>query len=112
MATAQTAYSVGRKDGEKREGDPYTYSVGFGNSFASEAIPGTLPVGQNAPQKVAWGLYAEQVSAMAEFALLHPAHLLVLLCCANLLPLRAGHRNRLRRASSSQPEAMAVPYAT
>ena len=35
---------------------------GFGNEFASEAIPGTLPVGQNSPQRVALGLYAEGVS--------------------------------------------------
>ena len=27
------------------------YQVGFGNAFASEAIPGTLPIGQNSPQK-------------------------------------------------------------
>lgn len=51
-------YSTARK----KAGDPYTYLPGFGNSFASEAIPGALPVGQNSPQKVAWGLYAEQVS--------------------------------------------------
>jgi homogentisate 1,2-dioxygenase len=38
------------------------YHSGFGNEFASEAIPGALPVGQNSPQKVPFGLYAEQVS--------------------------------------------------
>ncbi|WP_330970100.1 homogentisate 1,2-dioxygenase, partial [Lysobacter sp. A3-1-A15] len=38
---------------------------GFGNEFATEAIPGTLPVGQNSPQKVAHGLYAEQLSGTA-----------------------------------------------
>lgn len=38
---------------------------GFGNHFESEAIPGTLPVGQNAPQQVAHGLYAEQLSNSA-----------------------------------------------
>jgi len=38
------------------------YLSGFGNEFASEAIPGVLPVGQNSPQKVARGLYAEQLS--------------------------------------------------
>ena len=41
------------------------YQSGFGNEFASEAIPGTLPIGRNSPQKVAHGLYAEQVSGTA-----------------------------------------------
>lgn len=27
------------------------YQSGFGNSFASEAVKGALPVGQNSPQK-------------------------------------------------------------
>src|SRR5256885_1835634 len=38
------------------------YQSGFGNDFATEAISGTLPAGQNSPQKVAHGLYAEQLS--------------------------------------------------
>ena len=38
------------------------YQSGFGNDFATEAIHGILPVGQNSPQKVARGLYAEQLS--------------------------------------------------
>jgi homogentisate 1,2-dioxygenase len=38
------------------------YQSGFGNEFASEALPGALPVGQNSPQRVAYGLYAEQLS--------------------------------------------------
>ena len=41
------------------------YQSGFGNEFASEAIPGTLPVGRNSPQRVAHGLYAEQISGTA-----------------------------------------------
>ena len=41
------------------------YQSGFGNEFASEAIPGVLPVGQNSPQRVAHGLYAEQLSGSA-----------------------------------------------
>lgn len=41
------------------------YMSGFGNEFATEAIAGTLPVGQNSPQRVAHGLYAEQLSATA-----------------------------------------------
>ena len=38
------------------------YQSGFGNEFASEAVSGVLPQGQNSPQKVAHGLYAEQLS--------------------------------------------------
>jgi homogentisate 1,2-dioxygenase len=38
------------------------YQSGFGNEFASEAVAGVLPQGQNSPQKVAHGLYAEQLS--------------------------------------------------
>ncbi len=41
------------------------YLSGFGNEHATEAIPGALPQGQNSPQKVAFGLYAEQVSGSA-----------------------------------------------
>jgi len=41
------------------------YMSGFGNEFATEAIPGTLPVGRNSPQKVAHGLYAEQLTGSA-----------------------------------------------
>ncbi len=38
------------------------YHSGFGNEFASEAVPGALPVGQNAPQRAPLGLYTEQLS--------------------------------------------------
>jgi homogentisate 1,2-dioxygenase len=38
---------------------------GFGNHFASEAVAGALPVGRNSPQKVPFGLYAEQLSGTA-----------------------------------------------
>jgi homogentisate 1,2-dioxygenase len=38
------------------------YQSGFGNEFATEVIAGALPVGQNAPQRVPLGLYAEQLS--------------------------------------------------
>ena len=39
-----------------------SYQSGFGNEFATEALPGALPVGRNSPQRCAYGLYAEQVS--------------------------------------------------
>ena len=38
---------------------------GFGNHFATEAVAGALPVGRNSPQKVPFGLYAEQLSGTA-----------------------------------------------
>ncbi|MFZ5635943.1 MAG: homogentisate 1,2-dioxygenase [Pseudomonadota bacterium] len=41
------------------------YQSGFGNEFASEALPGTLPEGRNSPQRVAHGLFAEQISGTA-----------------------------------------------
>lgn len=41
------------------------YMSGFGNEFATEAVPGALPQGQNSPQKPAFGLYAEQINGTA-----------------------------------------------
>ena len=41
---------------------PAGYMPGFGNDFETEALPGALPVGQNSPQRTAYGLYAEQLS--------------------------------------------------
>jgi len=38
---------------------------GWGNEFATEALPGALPVGQNSPQTCPYGLYAEQISGTA-----------------------------------------------
>ncbi len=38
------------------------YQSGFGNEFATEAVPAALPKGQNSPQKNALGLYTEQFS--------------------------------------------------
>ena len=46
-------------------GEVAGYMSGFGNHFATEAVPGTLPEGQNSPQQVAHGLYAEQLSGTA-----------------------------------------------
>jgi homogentisate 1,2-dioxygenase len=41
------------------------YQSGFGNEFATEALPGALPVGRNSPQRAPYGLYAEQLSGTA-----------------------------------------------
>ena len=41
------------------------YLTGFGSHHETEAVAGALPVGQNSPQKVAFGLFAEQLSGAA-----------------------------------------------
>ena len=41
------------------------YQSGFGNEFASEAVPDALPEGQNNPQQPPLGLYTEQLSGTA-----------------------------------------------
>jgi homogentisate 1,2-dioxygenase len=46
----------------KSSTQPLLYHSGFGNEFASEAVSGALPVGQNSPQRTPLGLYAEQLS--------------------------------------------------
>src|ERR1700760_4153424 len=45
--------------------DEFRYSTGFGNEFATEAVPGALPAGRNSPQQAPLGLYAEQLSGTA-----------------------------------------------
>ena len=44
--------------------DP-VYNCGFGNHVSTESIAGALPIGKNSPQRVPFGLYAEQFSATA-----------------------------------------------
>ncbi|HYR28328.1 MAG TPA: homogentisate 1,2-dioxygenase [Thermoanaerobaculia bacterium] len=41
------------------------YQSGFHNEFATEALPGALPERGNSPQRVKYGLYAEQFSGAA-----------------------------------------------
>lgn len=41
------------------------YQSGFGNHFASEAVPGALPAARNSPQIPPLGLYAELMSGTA-----------------------------------------------
>src|SRR5688500_5998071 len=41
------------------------YLSGFGSHHETEAVEGALPVGRNSPQKVPFGLYAEQLSGSA-----------------------------------------------
>ena len=47
------------------EWDSLKMLSGFNNMHATEALPDTLPIGQNSPQLVAHGLYAEQLSGTA-----------------------------------------------
>ena len=49
----------------ERSGDRTGYMSGFGNEFATEALPGALPAHRNSPQRAAYGLYAEQLSGTA-----------------------------------------------
>lgn len=57
--------------------------MGFGNQFASEAIPDALPKTQNNPQHVPFDLYAEQISGTAFTA---PRHLNRKTWCYRLQP--------------------------
>ncbi|MBK8215095.1 MAG: homogentisate 1,2-dioxygenase [Myxococcales bacterium] len=41
------------------------YMPGFGNAHVTSAVEGALPEGRNSPQKVPFGLYAEQLSGSA-----------------------------------------------
>lgn len=50
---------------DKAQVDKYQYLPGFGNQFSSEAVPNSLPVGQNSPQRCPHDLYAEQLSGSA-----------------------------------------------
>lgn len=45
--------------------EKYKYMNGFGAYVSSEAIPNSLPIGQNTPQQCPKGLYAEQLSGTA-----------------------------------------------
>ncbi|HEX5567586.1 MAG TPA: homogentisate 1,2-dioxygenase [Streptomyces sp.] len=49
----------------RKTAEGLVYSPGFGNEHSSEAVPGTLPVGRNSPQRAPLGLYAEQLSGTA-----------------------------------------------
>src|SRR5436190_13485308 len=63
MSTATLTPST--KTQAARDSLPLAYMTGFGNEFATEALPGALPVGRNSPQRCPYGLYAEQLSGTA-----------------------------------------------
>ncbi|HZI08920.1 MAG TPA: homogentisate 1,2-dioxygenase, partial [Myxococcus sp.] len=73
---------------------PGGYQSGFGNEFATEAVPGALPQGQNSPQRAPYGLYAEQLSGSAFTA-----------------PRRENRRSWLYRIRPSANHPPYEPYA-
>lgn len=70
------------------------YFPGFGNHVSTEAVPGALPVGRNAPQRPTFGLYAEQLSGTAFTA-----------------PRHENRRSWLYRLRPSAEHPPFVPYA-
>jgi homogentisate 1,2-dioxygenase len=54
-----------RQSSTSKEEGALRYQSGFGNEFATEAVAGALPPGQNSPQQAPMGLYAEQLSGTA-----------------------------------------------
>ncbi|HSV44789.1 MAG TPA: homogentisate 1,2-dioxygenase [Ramlibacter sp.] len=73
---------------------PSRTQSGFGNHFASEAMPGALPQGRNSPQRAPLGLYAELLSGSAFTA-----------------PRHANQRSWLYRRQPSVVSGGHVPYA-
>lgn len=50
---------------QKRPSAQLKYNTGFGNHFATEALPGALPKRGNNPRECKYGLFAEQISGTA-----------------------------------------------
>ncbi len=65
MTTTTRDTSAARPTAPAKPTEPLAYLTGFGNEFATEALPGALPIGQNSPRKCPYGLYAEQISGTA-----------------------------------------------
>jgi homogentisate 1,2-dioxygenase len=65
MSTATTAKTATGQPAARAPESEARYQSGFANEFATEALPGALPVGQNSPQRCPYGLYAEQLSGTA-----------------------------------------------
>src|ERR1700739_935752 len=57
--------TASRNAAPKGRRDELHYQSGFANHFASEAVPGALPIGRNSPQRPPHGLYAELISGTA-----------------------------------------------
>jgi len=63
--TTNTSRPAASQSGAPPHDAPLAYQSGFANEFATEALAGALPVGQNSPQRAPYGLYAEQTSGSA-----------------------------------------------
>ncbi len=74
--------------------DERRYQSGFGNEYATEAVPGALPQGRNSPQQAPLKLYAEQLSGTAFTA-----------------PRRDNRRSWLYRRQPSVVAGRYKPYA-
>ncbi len=70
------------------------YQSGFGNEYATEAVPGALPRGRNSPQRAPFDLYPELVSGTAFTA-----------------PRHTGRRSWLYRRQPSVVSGRYAPYA-
>src|ERR1700751_4963744 len=65
MDAAERRSASRGREGNAKAGATLRYQAGFAGEFVNEALPGALPEGQNSPQKVPYGLYAEQLSGTA-----------------------------------------------
>ncbi|OHE93536.1 homogentisate 1,2-dioxygenase [Colletotrichum orchidophilum] len=83
-ATAAAAYCT-----EPTDSDPHRYQAGFGNRFSSETVPGTLPLGLNAPQKCRFDLYLAQLNGSS---FLSPRATLQHVCMYRIWP-SVAHRD-------------------
>ncbi|KAK1675762.1 homogentisate 1,2-dioxygenase [Colletotrichum godetiae] len=86
--------------------EKYRYQVGFDSHLESEAVPDSLPIGQNAPQKGPHGLYAEKLSGTSFTA---PRHESKQAWLYRILPSCAHHPFAPTTAPS--PETRALPSA-
>ncbi|EXF76709.1 homogentisate 1,2-dioxygenase [Colletotrichum fioriniae PJ7] len=86
--------------------EKYRYQVGFDSHLESEAVPDSLPIGQNAPQKAPHGLYAEKLSGTSFTA---PRHESKQAWLYRILPSCAHHPYAPTTAPS--PETRAQPSA-
>ena len=50
------------RESARKRARSLSFLAGFGNEHSSEALPGALPVGQNQPQRPAYGTYVELLS--------------------------------------------------
>jgi homogentisate 1,2-dioxygenase len=86
-------------------GDPYSYQVGFGNRFATEALPGVLPAGCNTPQRCKYDLISEQLNGTP---FVSPRASLLNAWFYRIQP-SVAHKPLKRKASNPDLEAVFTP---